>query len=658
MKQQAPILTLKETMPPQMRGLLPHAAVRATAEHDMPSNVSAETRFGHDFSQVAVRPSSPVVSQDYSNVSCPLFPQRCPFGGACHTCPPRVQAKLKVGRAGDKYEQEANRVADQIMAVPAHSTVSCSPPRIQRFAGQATEELDTAPASVYRVLVSSGRPLGPVLRQNMEQRFGYDFSQVRVHSDAAAEQSARDIDAHAYTVGNDIVFGPGRSPSGTHVGQRLLAHELTHVVQQLGADGIRMGQSNGKRRPSSIHPFVDGGSIHPISRGNTRLSRNEIRDAGVPLPAGVPEAPETIPEQNIPQSEEPRQLITKNWAGEVLEEDQRRDLTELLYEDLGLTPGDTSESVRGATFLLHDTSGASSRTTIEHKAQNAIGPMGSGPNAFIPSSGVEIVQRPDFFDPNRVTTTEFEKGTDILDEAGREAAFREVWNHTATAQRTAAINRALTGVGLSASQITTISGGVESFLNGTNTGLTDGSKTAGAWTVREICNAVRSSGAIAVAQRGQGTDLSAACAAVEPLLADRRTRIGSTASVELVQVGSRDRNKSQNTCNPNNPNNLPLPNPPYSDNQYWNTTFLYLSAAVQAGRFPQITTHFAVDAFVGGHCDPRCFNLPKLYQSIATMLAPLGHGPASTYGIRPSFGLRSGTNNVWWHDTTCHSSHP
>jgi hypothetical protein len=115
MKQKIPIQTQKETMPPQMRGFLPHAAVKTTPDHEMPSNASAETRFGHDFSQVAVRPSAPIVSQDYSNASCPLFPQRCPFGGACHTCPPQVQVKLKVGQAGDKYEQEADRVAKQVM---------------------------------------------------------------------------------------------------------------------------------------------------------------------------------------------------------------------------------------------------------------------------------------------------------------------------------------------------------------------------------------------------------------------------------------------------------------------------------------------------------------------------------------------------------------
>src|SRR5262249_6171246 len=98
----------------------------------------------------------------------------------------------------------------------------------------AASEFSAAAARVDRVLASPGRPLEPALRQDMEQRFGHDFSRVRVHSGAAAEQSARDVNAHAYTVGYDIVFGTDHFGAGMHVGGRLLAHELTHVVQQTG----------------------------------------------------------------------------------------------------------------------------------------------------------------------------------------------------------------------------------------------------------------------------------------------------------------------------------------------------------------------------------------------------------------------------------------
>jgi hypothetical protein len=91
------------------------------------------------------------------------------------------------------------------------------------------------PAIVHEVLGAPGQPLEESARGFMEQRFGYDFSRVRVHTDAPAAQSARAVNALAYTVGRDIVFAEGQYAPGISTGQRLLAHELVHVVQQAGA---------------------------------------------------------------------------------------------------------------------------------------------------------------------------------------------------------------------------------------------------------------------------------------------------------------------------------------------------------------------------------------------------------------------------------------
>lgn len=145
---------------------------------------------------------------------------------------PVVQYKLTVGASNDPLEREADRVADLVLAAPVHPVRAGAPPYIQRYTGQASEQTDVAPASVERVLAGSGQPLEVTLRRDMESRFAHDFSQVRVHSGAAAEQSARDVNAHAYTVGHNIVFGAGQFTPGTYEGRRLLAHELTHVVQQ------------------------------------------------------------------------------------------------------------------------------------------------------------------------------------------------------------------------------------------------------------------------------------------------------------------------------------------------------------------------------------------------------------------------------------------
>lgn len=165
---------------------------------------------------------------------------------------PFLQRKLAIGASNDPLEQEADRIADQVMATPTHQAVSGAPPRIQRVSGQSNGQMDAAPPSVDQVLSSPGRPLESALRQDMEQRFGHDFSRVRVHSGGVAEQSAQEVKAHAYTVGHNIVFGAGRFAPVTHDGRRLIAHELTHVVQQSGADGMNLSQSNDKRGLSPI----------------------------------------------------------------------------------------------------------------------------------------------------------------------------------------------------------------------------------------------------------------------------------------------------------------------------------------------------------------------------------------------------------------------
>ncbi len=166
---------------------------------------------------------------------------------------PVLQRKLTVGASNDPLEQEADRIADQVLTRPALSAVSSTPPRIQRRMGQATAGTDAAPASVDSALASPGRPLEPAPQQDMEQRFSHDFSQVRVHSGTAAEHSAREVNAKAYTVGHDIVFGAGQFAPGSHGGRLLLAHELTHVVQQSGSDDICVGQSNENR---GLFPIV------------------------------------------------------------------------------------------------------------------------------------------------------------------------------------------------------------------------------------------------------------------------------------------------------------------------------------------------------------------------------------------------------------------
>jgi hypothetical protein len=153
---------------------------------------------------------------------------------------------LAISQPGDAAEQEAERVADEMVGGSPRVSVAGASANIQSMNGPQTN-VDVAPLSVNWALAVPGKPLDANFRNDMEERFGYDFSRVRVHTDPAAEKSARDVNAHAFTVGHDIVFGAGRFVPGTQAGRRLLAHELTHIVQQSGSVQRRSGQSNEKQ---------------------------------------------------------------------------------------------------------------------------------------------------------------------------------------------------------------------------------------------------------------------------------------------------------------------------------------------------------------------------------------------------------------------------
>jgi Domain of unknown function (DUF4157) len=186
-----------------------------------------------------------------------------------------LQTKLSIGASDDKYEREADRVADRVMSASPNSVVSSAPPRIQRFTGQTTGQASVAPASVDRVLSSPGRPLETSLQQDMGQRFGHDFSRVRVHTGDEAARSARDINANAYTVGHNVVFGAGQYAVGTDDGQKLIAHELTHVIQQ-GAMGsyIQKQAANLPSRNQVNSPFACQGEAHDVKHNPYGFSFN------------------------------------------------------------------------------------------------------------------------------------------------------------------------------------------------------------------------------------------------------------------------------------------------------------------------------------------------------------------------------------------------
>ncbi len=240
--------------------------------------------------------------------SCPLsLPSAsiCPTGGVCHTCPEQVQTNLKISQPGDKYEREADRVAEQVMRIPnptvsqklqiANGTVGS---RIQRRCSECEEELQRHPEEQeeeellqtkevsgptpevnsnveanINTLRGGGRPLPETVRNYFEPRFGYDFNQVRIHTGAQAATSAQAVNARAYTVGRNIIFGNEQYSPNTHKGDHLLAHELTHVVQQTGSG---VSQTSEKGNINSASPMVQRLGANP---GCTPAERNTIHQA-------------------------------------------------------------------------------------------------------------------------------------------------------------------------------------------------------------------------------------------------------------------------------------------------------------------------------------------------------------------------------------------
>jgi hypothetical protein len=191
-------------------------------------------------------------------------------------------------------EQQADQVAEQVMRMPdAKVLIGAAPPLINRKCAACDDvEVKTLQPKpdgmsqaadsevsgiVHDVLRSPGDPLDASTRDFMESRFHHDFSRVRVHADAAAAASARSVNSLAYTVGDHLVFGAGQYAPGTLAGKRLLAHELTHAVQQ--------------------SPDRRGISIHPSPGPGPRLQRQPNY---TPAPAGPYSGYQSFPPDSPP----------------------------------------------------------------------------------------------------------------------------------------------------------------------------------------------------------------------------------------------------------------------------------------------------------------------------------------------------------------------
>jgi hypothetical protein len=144
----------------------------------------------------------------------------------------------------------------------------------------------TAPPIVHDVLKSPGRSLDAATRSFMEPRFGYDFSDVHIHTDARAAESAEAVGALAYTVGQDVVFGHGQYIPGTQAGRKLLAHELAHTVQQQHTRAAGIQRHKVEDCNPKDNPLEQPSTVHDAHKRGMEMLNNAIaRSANAADPA-------------------------------------------------------------------------------------------------------------------------------------------------------------------------------------------------------------------------------------------------------------------------------------------------------------------------------------------------------------------------------------
>ena len=238
----------------------------------------------------------------------------------------RMQAKLTISEPGDQYEQEADRVAETVMRMPEpigsggvavsgqvkdghtqpvgsadaehlhRQTMDEEMPEEEEETLQAKEVSGETPEVTPELEArvnnarGSGQPLPESVRAFFEPRFGYDFGGVRVHTDGQAVDSARSVKARAYTLGQDIVFGSGQYAPETPAGKQLLAHELTHVVQQSSSNGNNVGRSKEKRGLSPISAISRGMSAARAPLDDARAPKGDqarVAVAASPITASI-----------------------------------------------------------------------------------------------------------------------------------------------------------------------------------------------------------------------------------------------------------------------------------------------------------------------------------------------------------------------------------
>lgn len=398
------------TIPP-----IVHDVLRSPSQPlDPTTRAFMEPRFGHDFSWVRV-----------------------------HTVvPQKIQTRLTVNEPGDEYEQEADRVTEQVMRMPeprategAAVSRQASDTRIERVSSECEEEVRRQPTEEgeeeetlegkeaprrtpevtpdvqahVNAMGGGGQPLPESVRTFFEPRFGHDFSQVRVHTGARADETARRLQASAFTVGHDIVFGAGQYAPETTAGRFLLAHELAHAVQQGASHEIGAISQDSSSGARTRLVATDGRATHLLPQFSVvapRIQRRvEILDD--PLAPGFVGPPARTGADFIRRALEDFTDLNLSFSGNFLEVDAATRAAVLRERRERPTPAD----VRARLFIIPGVSRAKASAALKlaqviidtratARIQPIFGEAGVLMGAF-PAAGGGGIQRIDINDVRR-----------------------------------------------------------------------------------------------------------------------------------------------------------------------------------------------------------------------------------------------------------------
>jgi hypothetical protein len=205
---------------------------------------------------------------------------------------------------------------------------------LQRSIGNAgvTSMLEEERSPVHDVISTGGRPLEPDVRADMETRMGHDFSDVRVHDDSAAAASASAVNAHAYTVGSNIVFQRDQYDPSSTAGKTTLAHELTHVVQQ------RSGPVDGTSAPGGIKVSDPSDRFEREAAANA----DQVMSSPAPVQTLSTSGP-AVQREAAPEEDELQGLFVQRHAGH----DHDEEPVQGLFVQRQESPEEEEEPVQG-----------------------------------------------------------------------------------------------------------------------------------------------------------------------------------------------------------------------------------------------------------------------------------------------------------------------